>query len=150
MRKRGTALKLAADAPSASSAPAEPGNRPLPPFTPVPRQYRRNGWTPERQAAFIAALADTGCVAKAARRVGMARTRCYALRRGPAAESFRAAWDAAIEAWRRRERKRDKALYRSFAARLGFPVQDTVTPVTPPSLFAEPSGPERRCVPLPD
>jgi hypothetical protein len=82
MRNRGTALKPAADAPPVSSAPAEPspgsgsgaGNPPLPSFTPVPRHYRRNGWTPERQAAFIAALAETGCVAKAARRAAISVT----------------------------------------------------------------------------
>lgn len=33
---------------------------PLPEFTPVPRKPRHDGWTPERQKAFIAALADTG------------------------------------------------------------------------------------------
>lgn len=109
---------------------------PLPTFAPVPRQYRRNGWTPERQRAFIAALAETGCVAKVARRVGMARTRCYALRGEPGAESFCAAWDAAILVAQRREREQAAALYRAFVARLGFPLQDTVTPVSPPSLFA--------------
>jgi hypothetical protein len=82
MRNRGTAHKPAADASPVSSAPAEPspgsgsraGNPFLPAFTPVPRQYRRNGWTPERQAAFIAALAETGCVAKVARRVAKSVT----------------------------------------------------------------------------
>jgi len=29
---------------------------PLPDFTPVPRKYRHDGWTPERQKAFIAVL----------------------------------------------------------------------------------------------
>lgn len=29
---------------------------PLPDFTPVPRKYRHDGWTPERQRAFIGAL----------------------------------------------------------------------------------------------
>ena len=40
----------------------------LPAFEPVPRKTRRHdGWTPERQKAFIAALADTGSVKRAAR-----------------------------------------------------------------------------------
>lgn len=39
---------------------------PIPDFTPVPRRYRHDGWTPERQKAFIEALADTGCVTRAA------------------------------------------------------------------------------------
>ena len=68
----------------------------LPDFTPVPRKCpRHDGWTPERQRAFIAALADTGCVKVAARMVNMAHASVYELRRQPGAESFRAAWDAA-------------------------------------------------------
>ena len=66
-------------------------------FAPVPRKYRHDGWTPERQKAFIEALADTGCVTRAAAMVNMAQTNCYALRRAPGAEGFRAAWDAALD-----------------------------------------------------
>jgi hypothetical protein len=66
-------------------------------FTPVARRYRHDGWTPERQKAFIAALAETGCVDRAARRVNIAQTNCYELRRAPGAESFRRAWDAALD-----------------------------------------------------
>jgi ribosomal protein S18 acetylase RimI-like enzyme len=68
----------------------------LPDFTPVPRKNpRHDGWTPERQRAFIEALADTGCVAVAARMVNMSKESAYQLRRQPGAESFRRAWDAA-------------------------------------------------------
>lgn len=71
---------------------------PIPQFTPVPRVYNRHdGWTPERQVAFIGALADTGCVRRAARMVNMAQTNCYTLRRAPGAEEFRKAWDAALD-----------------------------------------------------
>ncbi|WP_428632322.1 hypothetical protein [Sphingopyxis sp.] len=70
---------------------------PLPDFTPVPRKYRHDGWTPERQKAFIAALADTGSVNRAAAMVNMAQTNCYTLRRAPGAESFRRAWEAALD-----------------------------------------------------
>jgi hypothetical protein len=70
---------------------------PIPDFTPVPRKYRYDGWTPERQKAFIAALAETGCVDRAARLVNIAQTNCYALRRAPGAEEFRRAWDAALD-----------------------------------------------------
>ena len=55
-------------------------------FTPVTRRYRHDGWTPERQRAFIHALADTGCVDRAARMVKMAQANCHALRRAPGAE----------------------------------------------------------------
>lgn len=70
---------------------------PLPDFEPVPRRYRHDGFTPERQKAFIEALADTGCVSRAARMINMAQTNCYALRRAPGAEGFRRAWDAALD-----------------------------------------------------
>lgn len=66
-------------------------------FTPVPRRYRHDGWTPERQKAFIFALAETGTVERAARRVNIATTNCYELRRAPGAEGFRRAWDAALD-----------------------------------------------------
>jgi hypothetical protein len=69
----------------------------LPTFTPVPRKYRHDGWTPERQRAFIEALADTGSVTRAAGMVNMAQTNCYTLRRAPGAEEFRRAWDAALD-----------------------------------------------------
>lgn len=70
---------------------------PLPEFTPVPRKYRHDGWTPERQRAFIAALADTGSVSRAAAMVNMAQANCYTLRRAAGAESFRRAWEAALD-----------------------------------------------------
>ncbi|WP_423604070.1 hypothetical protein [Sphingomonas sp. MS122] len=79
--------------------PVKRAERPaLPEFTPVPRRNNRHdGWTPERQRAFIEALADTGCVSRAARMVNMAQANCYTLRRAPGAESFRAAWEAALD-----------------------------------------------------
>ena len=69
----------------------------LPPFTPVPRaKERHDGWTPDRQRGFIEALADTGSVDAACRAVDMAQRGVYELRRQPGAESFRAAWEAAL------------------------------------------------------
>ena len=59
------------------------------PFTPVPLQPRHDGWTPDRQAAFIDALAHSGCVDEACRSVGMGRASAYALRARPDAVSFR-------------------------------------------------------------
>lgn len=96
-------------APTKPRRPAAPKNRhalpvraanapPIPDFVPVPRQvHRHDGWTPERQRAFIGALADTGCVSRAARMVNMAQANCYTLRRAPGAEDFRRAWDAALD-----------------------------------------------------
>jgi hypothetical protein len=47
-----------------------------------------------KQAAFLAALALTGSVREAARRVGMSRETTYRLRRKAGGESFAASWDA--------------------------------------------------------
>ena len=70
-------------------------DRPRP--TPVPRRHKRHdGWTAPRQRAFIEALAETGSVTAAARRINMASEGAYALRRAPGAESFAAAWEAAL------------------------------------------------------
>ncbi|KRA83144.1 hypothetical protein [Altererythrobacter sp. Root672] len=70
----------------------------LPAFTPVPRQkVRHNGWSPEVQRAFIEALAETGSVISACRRVGRADHGAYLLRRHPEAEEFRQAWQAALD-----------------------------------------------------
>ncbi|BDW82844.1 hypothetical protein MACH24_22820 [Erythrobacter sp. Dej080120_24] len=72
--------------------------RELPAFTPVPRRcVRHDGWTPERQQAFIEALADTGSVAAACRTVNMSAEGAYYLRRQPGAESFRTAWQSALD-----------------------------------------------------
>ncbi len=69
----------------------------VPPFYPVPglRRYR-NGWLPARQADFLGYLAETGSVSAAAARVWMSRESAYRLRRREGAESFAAAWDAAL------------------------------------------------------
>ena len=95
MQKKGTALRQAqGERGGGGGAEAKP---PLPEFTPVPRRYRHDGWTPERQKAFIEALADCGSVTRAAGMVNMAQANCYALRRSPGAEEFRRAWDAALD-----------------------------------------------------
>jgi hypothetical protein len=72
--------------------------RQVPAFTPVPLRYRADGWTPLRQAAFLGVLAETRCVSKAARAVGMGRESAYRLREKPGAESFAAAWDKLLAA----------------------------------------------------
>jgi hypothetical protein len=68
----------------------------VPAFVPVPLRTRADGWTALRQAEFLGWLAETRSVAEAARRVNMARETAYRLRRKPGAESFAAAWDAAM------------------------------------------------------
>jgi hypothetical protein len=78
--------------------PTPPEQRtPVPGFTPVPRKYRHDGWTPDRQRAFIDALAETGSVRHAAQRINMSPEGACYLRRQPGADGFRAAWDAALD-----------------------------------------------------
>ena len=66
-------------------------------FTPAYLRFRHDGWTPERQENFIRALAESGCVEEAARRVGKSASGAYALRARPDAQSFRLAWEAALD-----------------------------------------------------
>jgi hypothetical protein len=66
-------------------------------FTPAPTSRARfDGWTPQRQRQFIAALAAMGSVGKALKAVGMGRVAAYNLRKREGAESFAAAWDDAL------------------------------------------------------
>jgi hypothetical protein len=80
------------------SPPARRPHRRLrvPAFYPVPTRTRRDGWTVERQADFLGLLAETGSVIGACEAVGMSRKSAYRLRARPGAESFAAAWDAAL------------------------------------------------------
>lgn len=84
------------------SRPASPPAQPAPaapdtPFTPVPSgSTRHDGWTPERQRAFLEQLARIGVVSAAAGAVGMSAKSAYALRKRAGAESFAAAWEAAL------------------------------------------------------
>jgi hypothetical protein len=61
------------------------------------KQLRRNSITPDKQRAFIAALAATGIVTQAARSIGRSMEALYKLRNRPGAEGFRAAWEAAVD-----------------------------------------------------
>jgi hypothetical protein len=65
-------------------------------FDPAPHAGRHDGWTPERQRGFVAALARIGVVAAAAKAVGKSAKSAYALRKRPGAVGFAAAWDRAL------------------------------------------------------
>jgi hypothetical protein len=67
------------------------------PFEPVAVRPRHDGWTAERQIAFIEKLADCGSVTAAAKHVGMSRESARKLRRHYRARDFRDAWDAAVD-----------------------------------------------------
>lgn len=59
-------------------------------------ELRADGWSPGRQAAFLAHLADHGVVADAARAVGMSLAGAYALRRTARGYPFSMGWEAAL------------------------------------------------------
>lgn len=67
-----------------------------PPNLPA-RRPRHDGWTVERQEAFLKALAACGCVTHACRVVGMSRESAYELYNRESAFAFRRGWDAALD-----------------------------------------------------
>jgi hypothetical protein len=67
------------------------------PFEPVPVRPRHDGWTLERQIAFVKKLADCGSISAAAKHVGMSRESVRKLRRRPFGRAFRDACDAALD-----------------------------------------------------
>ncbi|WP_375427032.1 hypothetical protein [uncultured Sphingomonas sp.] len=90
---------------------------PAPDFTPVPRLCKRHdGWTPDRQRAFIEALAETGSAATACRMVNMSLATAYALRHHAQGSSFARAWEAALRCGV--ERLRDEAFDRAMNGQL--------------------------------
>ena len=72
--------------------------RPAVDFTPVPVRARIDGWTVARQRAFVETLAATGSLRSAAASVNMSESGAIWLRKRPGADSFVAAWEAAIAA----------------------------------------------------
>ena len=68
---------------------------PTPAPTPPPAAPREQ-WTPTRQRIFLAALAETGSVARAARAAGMSRSSAHRLRTRLAGTPFDHAWAQAI------------------------------------------------------
>ncbi len=56
---------------------------------------RVDGWTPERQAAFLMALSQTGLVSRACEVAEMSASSAYALRREPRGRVFHLGWQAA-------------------------------------------------------
>ena len=103
---------------SRTSYMTRPGDPPSPDdpllqFEPVPhKRPRRNSITPARQCAFISALAETGIVSQAARRIGASLEALYKLRHRDGGEAFADAWDTAVDCGI--ERLEDGALARAI------------------------------------
>jgi hypothetical protein len=109
---------------SPSAAPTDPDPAPLHPdpaiaatleFDPVPGKIARaNGWSPEIQRAFIAALAASGSPTKAAETVDLALTGAERARDREGGESFSAAWDRALRVYAAHRRARVNAAVASL------------------------------------
>ena len=66
-------------------------------YVPVQLQrVRHDGWTQDRQLAFLVALSETGCVSDAAREAGINPRSAYRLRADPQGAAFGKAWDEAL------------------------------------------------------
>jgi hypothetical protein len=78
-------------------------------FIPVALRARHDGWTPERQRRFVAALAFTGQTGKAAALAGMTVHSAARLRQRPDAHSFANACRAASDFAKRLRRARAAA-----------------------------------------
>jgi hypothetical protein len=66
-------------------------------MNPRPAHRRRHdGWTPERQALFLAALESTGCVSTAAAAVGKSRAGAYRFRDRADGARFGRLWEIAL------------------------------------------------------
>jgi hypothetical protein len=91
------------DIPAFAVLAADPEIAPLLDFEPVPRKVKRpDGWTPELQRELIARLAHTGTLQEAVWQMGKHATGAEGLYKTACADSFRAAWDAALALGRHR------------------------------------------------
>ncbi len=64
-------------------------------FDAAGRTLRHDGWTPDRQRAFLSAIADGETVERACRLVGLSAASAYALRQRAAGAGFALGWRAA-------------------------------------------------------
>lgn len=86
----------------------------------------RASWTPARQRIFLAALLETGSIARAARAAGMSRSSAHALRQRLPGTPFDLAWGQAL---------------RLHAARLADPfAPDPLAPRQPGSAQPRPAA----------
>lgn len=82
--------------PATPDTPASVGPTDALDFAPAPLRERQDGWTADRQRAFVTAIADSGCISQACRVVGVSPQSAYRLRHHPKGKAFAIAWDAAL------------------------------------------------------
>jgi hypothetical protein len=97
---------------------ADPEIEALLDFEPVPRKFKKeDGWTPPLQRAFIAELARHGSPTRACEALDKVRSGVDKLYKSSRGQSFRAAWDAAVEL---AERRKAEALVGDNRATVGL------------------------------
>jgi hypothetical protein len=72
-------------------------DQPPSPPAPPPTAPDRTHWTPAKQRRFLVALLECGCVAQAARGVGMSPASAHRLRRRLAGTMFDHSWTWALD-----------------------------------------------------
>ena len=105
-----------------------------------PRSFRRDGWTARRQLAFLAELARTRSVTRAALAAGMSRESAYRLRKRDPHGLFSACWDRALEghkvaAPRAARKRRERPSLGGFGPMWtkGHEMDDTLYPLARPA-----------------
>lgn len=87
-------------------------------FEPVPRKVKRpDGWTPERQREFIHRLALCGSPPIAVGQMSKNISGIEAIYKEKGAESFRRAWDGALEVGQRRKAEQEQEQGEAFEGR---------------------------------
>ena len=100
------------DIPSFAELAADPEIAALLDFEPVPRRTLvPGGWGPEKQREFIARLATHGSKNKACTEMCMQATGMTKVQNSPGAQSFRDAFNGAVELSMRRRAEKDAAEY---------------------------------------
>lgn len=99
---------------AADAAPADTPDAPLHP--PLRASRRIDGWTADRQAAFLEHLADGVSVESACHMVGLSAASAYAFRRRAAGAAFALGWRAA--ALVARDRVADDLMARAFQGQI--------------------------------
>jgi hypothetical protein len=96
--------------------PIDPEIEALLEFEPVPRKVKRpDGWFPHLQREFVHRLALCGVPSRAADQMGKNVSGIEAIYRQKGGETLRAAWDAALELWRRRNEALEGAAFEGRA-----------------------------------
>ena len=99
-------------------------------FEPVPRgpKPRVDGWTEEKQRAFIAMLATTGSQRRSAMALGMAPYGASKLLDAPGSESFKAAWERAMAIAKQNGSMKISTAVADAAARNAYPSPSSARP----------------------